>query len=101
MSIANSLTRVMDDFRKRRWMPSEPAHLDYANAQILLIGESSGIDEAVEPQEKDKKKPEEILEHLEEEDLERMKHLAGDDSTAIFKDLDARAKDYPKLQTTF
>lgn len=93
--------QIMDDFRKRRWMPSEPAHLDYPNAQILLIGESSGLDKAVEPQEKGKKEPEEVLEDLEEEDLERMKHLAGDGSAAIFKDLEARAKDYPKLQTTF
>lgn len=91
----------MDDFRKRRWMPTEPDHLDFPNAQILLIGESSGVDKAVEPQEKDKKEPEDVLEELEEEDLERMKHLGGDDSAAIFKDLEAKAKDYPKLQTTF
>ncbi|KAL2210975.1 hypothetical protein CC79DRAFT_1395165 [Sarocladium strictum] len=85
----------------RRWMPSEAEHLDYPNAQILLVGESSGIDNAVESQEKDKKDPEEVLEHLEEEDLKRMKHLGGDDSAAIFKDLEVKAKDYPKLQTTF
>jgi 6-phosphofructokinase len=82
-------------------MPTEPDHLDFPNAQILLIGESSGVDKAVEPQEKDKKEPEDVLEELEEEDLERMKHLGGDDSAAIFKDLEAKAKDYPKLQTTF
>ncbi|KAH8174962.1 BTB domain transcription factor [Sarocladium implicatum] len=93
--------KIMEEFRALRWMPSKPEHLDYPNAQVLLIGESSGIDKAVEPQEKDSQKPEELLEKLEEEDLERMKHLAGDDSAAIFQDLEARAKDYPKLQTTF
>lgn len=91
----------MEEFRALRWMPSKPEHLDYPNAQVLLIGESEGIDKAVEPQDKGSKKPEEVLEKLEEEDLERMKHLAGDDSAAIFSDLEARAKDYPKLQTTF
>ncbi|KAK0384522.1 hypothetical protein NLU13_8608 [Sarocladium strictum] len=93
--------KIMEDFRKRRWMPSEPEHLDFPNAQILLVGESSGIDKAVEPQDKDKKDPEQVLEALEEEDLERMKHLGGDDSAAIFKDLEVRAKDTSKLQTTF
>lgn len=68
---------------------------------MLLIGESSGIDKAVEPQEDDKKKPEEVLEELEDEDTKRMQHLAKDDSEAIFKDLTARSQDYPKLQTTF
>lgn len=59
----------------------------------------------MEPQKKDqkegKKEPEEVLENLEEEDLNRMKHLAGDESASIFADLEVRAKDYPKLQTTF
>lgn len=86
-------------------MGTKPSHLDYVNAQILLIGESSGIQKAVEPQKEDKesgaKEPVEVLEELEEEDLERMKDLPGDDSAAIFADLQARANDYPKLQTTF
>lgn len=86
-------------------MPSQPKHLDYANAQILLIGESSGIDKAVEPQEKDEKdgkeEPIEVLEHLEDEDLARMRHMEGDQSAAVYADLEADAKDYPKLQTKF
>ncbi|KEY73769.1 hypothetical protein S7711_03077 [Stachybotrys chartarum IBT 7711] len=95
---------IMDEFRSLRWMPTKPSHLDFPNAQILLIGESSGIDKAVEPQDdqkKDEEDPVEALEHLEEEDLKRMKHLPGDMSASIFADLHARAKDYPKLQTTF
>lgn len=97
--------RVIDEFRSLRWLPSKPAHFDYVNSQILIIGESDGIEKAMEPQKQDQKDgkadPEDVLEHLQEEDLNRMKHLAGDQSASIFTDLEARAKDYPKLQTTF
>lgn len=97
--------RIIDEFRSLRWLPSKPAHLDYVNAQILLIGESSGPDTALEPTEEDEKEgkeePKEVLEHLEEEDLKRMRHLPGDQSASVFADLTIHAKDYPKLQTTF
>ncbi|KAI8633661.1 hypothetical protein F5Y19DRAFT_414417 [Xylariaceae sp. FL1651] len=96
---------VQDEFRALRWMPTQPHHLDYVNTQFLLIGESSGITKATEPQKEDEKegkeKPIEELEKLEDEDTHRMEQLKGDDSAAIFADLHARAKDYPKLQTTF
>lgn len=72
---------------------------------MLLVGESSGLDKAVEFQDKDKKagkeEPKEVLENLEEEDLKRMRHLPGDQSASIFADLEVHAKDYPNLQTTF
>jgi len=97
--------RVQDEFRDLRWLPSKPHHLDYVNTQFLLIGESSGIEKAVEPQkegeEEGKEKPIEELEKLEDEDTHRMEGLKGDDSASIFADLHARAKDYPKLPTTF
>ncbi|KAI1325088.1 hypothetical protein F5Y16DRAFT_278244 [Xylariaceae sp. FL0255] len=96
---------IQDDFRSRRWMPTEPKHLDYTNTQFLLIGESSGIEKATEPQKEDeeqgKEKPEDELEKLEDEDTNRMQDLKGDESDSIFADLHVRAKDYPKLQTTF
>lgn len=86
-------------------MPSEPEHFNYVNSQILLIGESSGLEKAMEPQKQDqengKEEPEDVLEHLEGEDLKRMRHLPGDQSASIFADLQVQAKDYPKLQTTF
>ncbi|KAK5995483.1 hypothetical protein PT974_03891 [Cladobotryum mycophilum] len=73
--------KVLDTFRDLRWIPSQPEHLNYANAQLLMIGESSGIKKAVEPQKEDKKEgkeePIETLEKLEEEDLERMRDLPG------------------------
>lgn len=96
---------VQDEFRALRWLPSRPRHLDFVNTQFLLVGESSGIEKATEPQKKDKKEgkedPADELEKLEDEDTHRMKALEGDDSEAIFKDLGAVAKDYPKLDTTF
>ncbi|KAI1283955.1 hypothetical protein F5Y07DRAFT_95098 [Xylaria sp. FL0933] len=96
---------VLDEFRSLRWMPSQPHHLDYANTQFLLIGESSGIEKATELQKEDEKEgkenPEEELEKLEDEDAHRMEDLTQDDSTAIFADLGALAKDYPNLKTTF
>ncbi|KAI1126448.1 hypothetical protein F5Y10DRAFT_244756 [Nemania abortiva] len=96
---------VQDEFRALRWMPSQPRHLDFINTQFLLIGESSGIAKATEPQKEDEKKdketPKEELEKLEDEDTHRMETLKDDDSTAIFADLGALAKDYPKLETTF
>lgn len=88
-----------------RWIPSRPHHLDYDYAQVLLIGESSGIKKALELQEADEKaqkeEPLEEMEDLEEQDLKRMKHLAGDSSASIYADLKVHAEDYPKLQTTF
>ncbi|WQF80587.1 hypothetical protein CDEST_05601 [Colletotrichum destructivum] len=97
--------KIKDQFRDLRWMPTKPEHLDYANAQVLLIGESSGIEKAVEPKKKDVKQgnddPETVLQEIEDEDIKRMEHLSGDDSASIFADLQARAKDYPQLQTTF
>ncbi|KAK8023746.1 hypothetical protein PG993_011812 [Apiospora rasikravindrae] len=96
---------VKDDFRSLRWSGTTPKHLDYVNTQVLLIGEGSGIDKAMEPQKQDQKdgkeEPEEELVKLEEEDAQRMKDLSEDDAKAIFADLGASAKDYPKLQTTF
>jgi hypothetical protein len=48
-----------------------------------------------------KEDPKHALEDLGEEDLDRMRHLPGDQSASIFADLEVHAKDYPKLQTTF
>lgn len=86
-------------------MGTLPKHL-VPNAQFLLVGESSGIQKAMQPDEKnendsDKGKPIDELEELEHEDTERMEHLGKNDSDAIFADLEAQAKGYPKLQTEF
>lgn len=86
-------------------MGTLPKHL-VPNAQFLLVGESSGLDKAMQPDKKDEKsqdkeQPIEEMEKLEDEDTERMEHLGKDASDAIFADLGAQAKGYPKLQTTF
>ncbi|KAI1808783.1 hypothetical protein F4811DRAFT_308 [Daldinia bambusicola] len=95
---------VQDGFRALRWVATQPKHLDYVNTQFLLVGESSGIQKATEPQKGQKEgqeDPIEELERLEDEDTHRMESLQGDDSDVIFKDLHVHAQDYPKLQTTF
>ncbi|KAI1113057.1 hypothetical protein F5Y14DRAFT_419474 [Nemania sp. NC0429] len=99
---------VQDEFRALRWIPSQPHHLDYVHSQVLLIGESSGIEKATRPPEEEdddgegsKETPREEMERLEAEDTHRMEALREDDSMAIFADLGALAKDYPKLETTF
>ncbi|ROW13862.1 hypothetical protein VPNG_03653 [Cytospora leucostoma] len=96
---------ILEEFRSLRWMGTQPKHL-IPKAQFLLVGESSGIQKAMKPDEKDEKDnkksdPIEELEELEHEDIERMEHLGKDGSDAIFADLEAQAKGYPKLQTSF
>ena len=106
-SIHQTLTtrRLLGEFRSLRWVPTQPKHLDYVNTQFLLIGESSGVQKALEPQEEDQKEgkaePAEEVEKLEEEDEQRMKGLSEDDSERIFADLQVQAGSFPKLQTTF
>ncbi|KAL2198332.1 hypothetical protein P885DRAFT_67530 [Corynascus similis CBS 632.67] len=96
---------ILEEFRSLRWVATQPKHLDYVNAQFLLVGESSGTEKALEPQKEDqeegKAEPAEELEKLEEEDEKRMKGLADNDAARIYADLQARAEKYPKLQTTF
>lgn len=97
---------VLDEFRSLRWMGTLPRHL-VPNAQFLLVGEPSGVDRALQADERDGKARDEVeepiveMEKLGEEDAERMEHLGKDSSEAIFKDLEASAQGYPKLQTTF
>ena len=76
------LQRIQEEFRGLRWMPLQPKHLDYANAQFLLIGEASGeLGRAVEPTAKDQKHeketPQEEVEKLEDEDSHRADALKG------------------------
>ena len=74
--------RIMEEFRNLRWMPLQPKHLDYENAQFLLIGEGYGdFGKALEPAEEEqgdeKETPREELEKLEDEDGNRIQHLKG------------------------
>jgi len=85
---------IMDEFGGRRWAPLQPKHLNYKNAEVLLIGEEDiprhegGDDEAVQE-----------LEALEEADLERSDHLRGDD--AVFEDLDLDRKEFEGIASSW
>ena len=64
-------------------MPAEPKHLDYANAQILMIGEDFEKSDNLEAKPKDEKDdgkevPQEELEKLEGEDEQRFEHMKGE-----------------------
>jgi len=72
-------SRIIEEFRGLAWSAVQPKHLDYANTQILLIGDN--IESAVESTTKDKKHhketPQDELEQLEHEDELRIEHLHG------------------------
>lgn len=108
-------------------MPLQPKHLDYANAQFLIIGEGQGsTSKATEPQSQDEKEgkenPLDEMDTLEDEDEIRVKNLNGETTgfllvhffhfsnhranatpgdDAVFSDLQISSKEYPKLQTTW
>lgn len=69
-------------------MPLTPKMLDYANAQVLLIGhEGDGLEKATveqaEDAKQDKDTPLEEMEKLEHEDELRIEHLKGSDSFSV------------------
>ncbi|KAF2005913.1 tetrapyrrole biosynthesis, uroporphyrinogen III synthase [Amniculicola lignicola CBS 123094] len=92
---------VIKEFRGLAWSEVKPHYLDYANAQILLIGENT--ETSVEQTKKDKKHGKETakdeLERLEHEDELRVEHLKGDDS--VFDDLQISKKDFSDVPTTW
>jgi hypothetical protein len=73
----------IEEFGGRGWMPAEPKHLDYAHAQILMIGEDFEKSDNLEANPKDEKDdakevPEEELKKLESEDEQRIEHMQGE-----------------------
>ncbi|KAH0267165.1 hypothetical protein KCU91_g10279, partial [Aureobasidium melanogenum] len=95
---------VIDAFHGRSWMPAQSKHLDYANAQLLMIGESLDDSHALEATSNDQKSdnketPQEEIEKLEHEDELRVEHLKGDDT--VFADLGLSHKEYPSVPTTW
>lgn len=83
---------IIDEFRDLRWMPLKPELLDYQHTQFLLIGESKGIDNALEQLPRDEKKgleaPKEEMEKLEGEDELRVKHLKGRFQETVTRGID-------------
>jgi len=115
---------ILDDFRGRGWMELRPEHLNYENAQFLLIGEGqdefkAAVEATSKDQKHDKETPQEEMEKLEHEDELRVEHLRGKylstfgrDSTlgancfptgddSIFSDLGISKNDYPDVMTTW
>jgi len=78
---------VLNDFEGRAWTSVRPKHLEYPNAQFLLIGEDA--EKGLEPSDKDKKHhketPLEEMEKLEHEDEIRVQHLHGKCATSVLK----------------
>lgn len=94
----------VEEFGGRGWMPAQPKYLNYANAQMLLIGEDFDSSANLEPAPKDQKDdsketPQEELEKLEHEDELRVQHISGDDT--VFADLGISSKEYPQVKTTW
>ena len=74
---------ILDEFRGRGWMPVHPKHLNYANAQMPLIGENFDASANLDPTPKDEKDdtketPQEEIEKLESEDELRVENLKGE-----------------------
>lgn len=100
----------MDDFRSLRWIPTQPRHLDYDNAQFLLIGHKSGIQEAFKPdtkrgREKAKEKEEEEDIVIKEEPLEGeedlMYEIKEDEVSDVLLDLEKYAHELKNIETEF
>ena len=73
---------ILQEFGSRSWLPPARADvLDYANAQVLMIGEGAGeLGKAGEGKgagDGEVREPGEELERMGEEDEERVKHLDG------------------------
>ncbi|KAG6010003.1 hypothetical protein E4U21_000444 [Claviceps maximensis] len=109
--------RVLDKFDNLRWAPTEPEFMDYARAQMLLIGDTTALGKEVKngaeaeteadaQDDKDDKETDEdtgadgddegdgvpgVLNQLESEHIQRMKQLSADDADAIYADLHSRA----------
>lgn len=84
-------SEFIEEFGGRGWMPAEPKHLDYANAQILMIGEDFERSDNLQPNPKDEKDdakevPEEELKKLEGEDEQRFEHMKGKSFAGIHWD---------------
>ncbi|KAF8461084.1 hypothetical protein BDZ91DRAFT_765927 [Kalaharituber pfeilii] len=83
---------MMEEFRGLRWIAALPKHLDFVNADILLIGEKSELPE----HEKQDTAAIEQLEELQQEDLTRL-----DGSHKVFSDLELSKQQYSGISSTW
>lgn len=99
---------MLDKFNNLRWVPAQPEFMDYARAQILLIGDKTEFGKEVEGGEGEAADDDDddgagddagddavgVLNELESDDVERMKHLSADEADAIYEDLHSRALEH-------
>ncbi|MBE3047130.1 hypothetical protein IMZ48_32325 [Candidatus Bathyarchaeota archaeon] len=97
----------MQDFQSLRWIPTQPRHLDHPNTEFLLIGHSSGIEEAFKPDTKgdaEGKMPSEdeitIKEELLAGDEDLMYDIREDEMADVLLDLEKYSHDM-KVETEF
>lgn len=91
---------MLDELGSYSFVPAKPEHLNYKNAQVLLIGHNDSSHLAKgDPQEEEK--VEEELEGIAEEDFKGMKHLSSDASKSIFTDLHANAERFQDVMEKF
>ncbi|OAA32482.1 hypothetical protein AAL_01814 [Moelleriella libera RCEF 2490] len=108
----------MEKFGPLRWAPTEPEMLDYAQAQVLLIGDKTDLGKAVEEgkteggaakkeageedqEEGEGEDPVAVLQDLESQDVDRMKHLSENEADAIYEDLKSQALSHGDIQKEF
>ncbi|TWU76357.1 hypothetical protein ED733_006267 [Metarhizium rileyi] len=102
--------KVLEKFKGLRWVGAQPEFLDYPRAQMLLIGHKTGLGkedgsdgegEGDGDGNGDGDDVVDVLSELEEQDVERMRHLSTDESDAIYADLQSRKMAHPKIQKDF
>lgn len=98
----------MNDFQSLRWIPTQPRHLDHANTQFLLIGHTSGIQEAFKPDTKGAAKenmPAEDEVTIKEEPLEGeedlMYDIKEDEVSDVLLNLEKYAHGLKNVETEF
>lgn len=98
----------MNDFQSLRWIPTQPRHLNYPKTQFLIIGHSSGIEKAFEPDTKGaakEKKPAEDEVTIKEEELEGEEDLLydikEDEVSTVLLGLEKYAHQLKNVETEF
>ncbi|OAQ65556.1 BTB domain-containingtranscription factor [Purpureocillium lilacinum] len=83
--------QILDEFRSLRWMPTKPAHMDYVNAQLLLIYGTPALRGADNNHSRDDKKEiQETLPFRDENDLKGMQDLSMAQFDEVLANLQAQ-----------
>ncbi|KAL1892330.1 hypothetical protein Sste5346_007068 [Sporothrix stenoceras] len=77
---------INKSFRKLRWAPLRPEHLDYVHSHMLLVGESKGVERLLNDEHGGRELSAE-LDELADDDLDRMRRLGSTEAEAVFASL--------------